>query len=278
MIKPFLKWAGGKRQLLLVILPLIPKKFNTYYEPFLGGGAVFFAIQPKKAVINDLNEHLINCYRVVRDAPSELMRELAHYENTQEFYTQIKNAFNKGPMGSDDASKNIHAAMFLYLNKTGFNGLYRVNSQGDFNIPFGRYKTVSIANAALIYPVSYYLVTNSIAIFSSDFSTALKGARENDFIYLDPPYDPLPNTRSFTQYQSSGFSEFEQKRLKDVCDTLTQRNAKWLLSNADTPFIRELYREYRMIEVQARRNINCDGSQRGPIGELLIMNYEETKQ
>lgn len=278
MIKPFLKWAGGKSQLLPVILPLIPEKIDTYYEPFVGGGAVLFALQPKNAIVSDKNWRLINCYEVIQSDPEALIQKIqALGESDKETYKTQKALIN-----SKTAWKVPEvdlAAAFIYLNKTCYNGLYRVNKKGEFNTPFGDYKNPTIVDPESIRDTSRYLSTNNIILRHGDFLLYIErtGIAPNDFVYFDPPYAPSSDT-SFANYESGGFDDDNHRRLRAACSALTRKGVKWMQSNSDTPFIRELYKGYRMIEVQARRNINCNGSQRGPVGELLIMNYDETKK
>lgn len=272
LVQPFLKWAGGKRQLLSFIRPLIPKKLKCYYEPFLGGGAVFFDRQPITAVVNDFNVELINCYQVIKDCPEELLAETLKFSNTSEEYYRIREQDRSAAFSSLSPVKR--AARLLYLNKTCYNGLFRVNSQGQFNVPFGNYKNPIIANPAIIRAVSQYLEKAKVTFKSEDFAEAVAGAKEGDFVYFDPPYDPVSDTSSFTGYSLNGFDKQEQQRLKNVCDTLTAKGVKFILSNSYTSFISELYAdEYTIHTVQARRNINSIASGRGKIDEVLILNY-----
>jgi DNA adenine methylase len=273
LVQPFLKWAGGKRQLLTALRPLIPTKIKNYYEPFVGGGAVFFDLQPSKAVVNDANTELINCYRVIRDSPEELLTEIQKHHNTSEHFYQVRE-MDRNPafaLMSDVA----RAARLIYLNKTCYNGLFRVNSQGQFNVPFGDYKDPTIADPAIIKAIHRYFNSANITFQSEDFAKAVESARQGDFVYFDPPYDPISDTASFTGYNLNGFDREEQYRLKQVCDQLTKLEVKVLISNSDTPFIRDLFSEgdYIIRTVQARRNINSVSVGRGKIDEVLIANY-----
>jgi DNA adenine methylase len=273
LVQPFLKWVGGKRQLLGEIRPLIPKGYKRYFEPFLGGGAVFFSLQPKTGFVNDLNTELINCYQVIRNNPNELLVTLNQHQNTSDHFYRIRE-LDRNP-GLEFLTPIERAARLIYLNKTCFNGLFRVNSQGQFNVPFGAYKSPVYADPAVIYAVSNYLQTSTIVFTSLDFADATAEAKHNDFVYFDPPYDPVSDTSSFTGYNLHGFGRDEQERLKGTCDVLTGRGVKVLISNSDTPFIRTLFSEdgYIIREVKARRNINSVGTGRGEISELLISNY-----
>ncbi|MGP5121135.1 DNA adenine methylase [Psychrobacter alimentarius] len=272
LVMPFLKWVGGKRQLISDIEPLIPSKISTYYEPFIGGGAVLLNQQPKKAVINDYNAELINVYEVVRDNVDELIEDLAMHENESEYFYKIR--LQDREEGFDKLSALKRASRVIYLNKTCFNGLYRVNSSGEFNTPFGRYKSPNIVNEPVLRAVSKYLQNNDIQLLSGDFEDALKGARKGAFVYLDPPYDPLSKSSNFTGYVEGGFGSDQQERLRDVCIKLHQKGVNFLLSNSATPFIKGLYKDFEIIEVGAKRHINSVASKRGEVTEVLVRNYE----
>jgi DNA adenine methylase len=279
LVQPFLKWAGGKRQLLPKIRELIPRKYKIYFEPFVGAGAVLFELQPPTALINDSNEELVNCYKVIKNHPTKLIAAArAHPINAKHFY---RLRLQDRDPGLTTLTTVERAARIIYLNKTCFNGLFRVNSQGQFNVPFGKYTDPTIVNDALIKAVSQYLNKASVQISTDDFEDALVGAERGDFVYLDPPYDPLSNTSSFTGYDLTAFGREEQCRLKAVCDNLHRTGCKVLLSNSATPFIRKLYSDkskYTVIEVDANRNINSVGSGRGKISELLIFNNYEVRK
>ncbi|SCJ36050.1 Modification methylase DpnIIA [uncultured Flavonifractor sp.] len=269
---PVVKWVGGKRQLLPQILPLIPKRMTAYCEPFLGGGAVLFALQPKRALVNDLNQDLITVYRVIKEDADALIEHLSRHENTPEYFYRIRDL---------DRDKEAYAAMsdvekasrLLYLNKTCYNGLFRVNASGAFNSPYGHYRRPNIVNEQTIRGVSRYFNACDITFFSGDFASVLEQVPKGGFVYLDPPYDPVSDTASFTGYNRGGFGREEQVRLKECCDALTARGVKFLLSNSATPFIRELYGSYRVSIVQARRAVNSVASRRGAIEEVLVRNY-----
>lgn len=272
LVMPFLKWVGGKRQLMSDIEPLIPSKISTYYEPFIGGGAVFFNQQPKRAVINDYNAELINVYKMVRDHVEELIEDLATHENESEYFYRIRSQDREE--GFENLSALKRASRVIYLNKTCFNGLYRVNSSGEFNTPFGRYKNPNIINEPVLKAVSKYLQNNNIELLSGDFEDALKGARKGAFVYLDPPYDPISKSSNFTGYVEGGFGSDQQERLRDTCVKLHQKGVNFLLSNSATPFIKDLYKDFEIIEVDAKRHINSVASKRGEVTEVLVRNYE----
>ena len=273
LVQPFLKWAGGKRQLLPSLRALFPKKPNRYFEPFLGGGAVFFDMRPKNGVVNDCNIELINCYEVIRDAPEELVAEALSHPNTSEHFYEVRE-WDRNPK-FDLLTPIQRAARIIFLNKTCFNGLFRVNSQGQFNAPFGSYKNPTIVEPAIITAISRYLNAANITFLRGDFADAVADAVAGDLVYFDPPYDPASDTSSFTGYALNGFDRNEQRRLRQVCNDLTGRGVKLVQSNADTPFIRELYatQAFTIQCVQARRNINSVASSRGTVGEVIILNY-----
>jgi len=281
LIKPFLKWAGGKRQLLAEIKKHLPDNINnyTYFEPFLGAGAVFLYLQPKKAVINDSNEQLILTYNVIKDNIDELITLLKKYQkkNNEDSFYKIRN-IDREPEKFIKLSNIEKAARLIFLNKTCFNGLYRVNSQGLFNVPYGKYKNPSICEEIVLRQISDYFNSSSISILNCDFEDAVEKADKKSFVYFDPPYHS-PNKTNFTGYQADGFNEDEQKRLRDLIIRLTNRGVKCLLSNSDTDYIQELYKNklFKIISVQAKRAINSDSAGRGNVNEVLIKNWENSQ-
>ena len=275
VLSPVLKWVGGKRQLLNDIIPMIPKNCSTYVEPFIGGGAVLFELQPKKAIINDFNSELINVYTVIRDYPEELIKELQFHKdnNTSEHFYAVRE-YDRKPEFFSQMTPVQKAARVIYLNKTCYNGLYRVNSAGQFNSPYGKYKNPNIVNETVIKAMSKYFNENNIVIKNEDFKEELKGLRRGAFVYLDPPYMPISSSSSFTGYTENGFNEDKQRELKELCDKLDKKGIKFLQSNSDCEFIRELYSGYRIKTIKAKRAINSKGNSRGEINEVLIYNYE----
>lgn len=275
VLSPVLKWVGGKRQLLNDIIPMIPKNCSTYVEPFIGGGAVLFELQPKKAIINDFNSELINVYTVIRDYPEELIKELQFHKdnNTSEHFYAVRE-YDRKPEFFSQMTPIQKAARVIYLNKTCYNGLYRVNSAGQFNSPYGKYKNPNIVNETVIRAMSKYFNKNNIVIKNEDFKEALKGLKRGAFVYLDPPYMPISSSSSFTGYTENGFNEDKQRELKELCDKLDKKGIKFLQSNSDCEFIRELYSGYRIKTIKAKRAINSKGNSRGEINEVLIYNYE----
>ena len=273
-IAPILKWAGGKRQLLSEIFKYIPK-YNTYYEPFVGGGALLFALLPEKFKISDINSELINLYCVIRDKSELLIEELKNaekYKNDKKTFYYIR-ALDRNLEKYSKLSDVERAARMLYLNKTCYNGLYRVNSMCEFNCPFGNYKNPAILNKEAIRKVSKYFNESKASIKNEDFSEAIKSAIDGDFVYLDPAYAPISKHTNFTGYSSNGFLYGDHQKLKKICDDLTNKKIKFLQSNSDCEFIRELYKDYEIISISAKRSINSVGSGRGEIREVFIKNY-----
>ena len=272
LVQPFLKWAGGKRQLLKEITKYTPQKLTgTYYEPFLGGGAVLFYLQPKKAIVNDFNTELINAYEVVRENVDELIQDLKTHKNTSDYFYSIR-SLDRSP-DYKNLSKIQRASRLIYLNKTCYNGLFRVNSNNEFNTPFGNYKNPNIVNEPVLRAVSNYLNSADITFLNGDFEVAVKGIRKGAFVYFDPPYMPISSSSSFTGYTLDGFNQADQKRLRDLCIRLKERGIKFLLSNSTAPYILDLYNdeEHFIIEyVGAKRAINSVGKSRGEIKEVLV--------
>lgn len=272
LVAPVVKWVGGKRQLLNEIIPLLPSKITSYCEPFLGGGAVLFALQPKNAIVNDINTDLITVYEVIRDDIENLIESLRKHENTSDYFYAIRD-MDRNKESYQNISKIEKASRLIFLNKTCFNGLFRVNSSGEFNSPFGHYKNPNIVNEPVLRAVNKYFNTNHIQFYHEDFSNVLNQLDRGCFVYLDPPYDPISDTANFTGYNKGGFDRNEQIRLKNCCDDLTARGIKFMLSNSATPFIKDLYCDYHINIVRATRAINADASKRGAVEEVLITNY-----
>lgn len=270
---PILKWVGGKRQLMDEIRQLVPKSYTTYYEPFIGGGAVLFELQPNKAVINDVNGELINLYNTIKDDVELLIEDLKKHENTSEYFYKIRE-LDRNREAYDILTNVEKASRIVYLNKTCFNGLFRVNKAGEFNSPFGKYKNPNIVDEVTLRAVSKYFNRANIKIMNNDFEECLKGIRKGSFVYLDPPYDPVSSSANFTGYDKGGFNREEQIRLKKMCDKLDKRGVKFLLSNSSTEFIKDLYKEYDIKIVKAKRAINSNGNSRGEVDEVLVRNYE----
>jgi len=278
-VYPFVKWAGGKRQLLSEFKKYFPAidSYDRYFEPFLGGGAVFFDLQPDRAVLMDINEELINTYKVIQNNIEGLIQELKKHKerNSKEYFYEIRN-WDRLPNYKERTAVE-RAARFIYLNRTCFNGLYRVNSKGQFNVPFGQYKNPRILDEENLRNV-HLLLNNGkdILIENVDYKKVLEYAQEGDFIYFDPPYYPLEPT-SFTSYTKDDFGPEEHEELAAVFKELTDRGCKVALSNSSTDKVRELYsfEGVELIPLQARRNINSDVNGRGAIEELLIINYKK---
>lgn len=272
--KPFVKWVGGKRQLLQQFREneLYPQKFDLnggkYYEPFVGGGAVFFDILPKKAVLSDLNKELVITYNVIKKDVDSLIKSLKKHKNEKEYFLKVR-AKDWTTMSDVEV-----ASRFIYLNRTAFNGMYRVNKSGGFNVPFGKYKNPKICDEGNLREVSKVL--KKVSIKHQDYKKVLSTAKKGDFIYLDPPYYPVSKTSSFTSYTADAFLEKEQEELRDTFHELSKKGCYVMLSNSDTPFIKEIYSKVpkaKIHTVMAGRAINSKGSGRGKIKEVVVTNY-----
>lgn len=261
--EPVLKWAGGKRQLLAEICERLPRRIHTYYEPFLGGGAVLFELAHQKrfekAVVSDQNPELVETYQVIQRDVESLITILSKMPHSEEDYYRIRATAPRLP--------SRRAARMIYLNRTGYNGLYRVNRSGQFNVPFGRYASPRICDPERLRAVSSVL--QGVEIRHGDFESTVARARSRDAVYLDPPYVPLSETARFAEYYSTPFGETEHRRLQGVFSELVDRGVSVLLSNSDTPLTRELYGDFSLEFVTARRNINSDGTRRGHVREIL---------
>lgn len=269
MSKPFIKWLGGKRQLMEEIVSNFPETYNHYFEPFIGGGAVFFNVNNKQCYINDKNSELINVYCVIKKHPDELIDSLEKHEISKEYYYFLRALDRTEEFKFLSPVKK--ASRFIYLNKLGYNGLYRVNSKGQYNVPYGKYKNPKIFDKDNIFLCSEKL--NQTEIMNGDFEIIKPFIEENDFVYLDPPYFPLNKTSNFTSYTADGFGVDTNYRLKEFCDYLTTKKVKFLMSNSSSDFIIKLYEGYEIQLVKAKRNINSKADGRGRIDEVLIKNY-----
>lgn len=266
---PIVKWVGGKRQIMTDLLCNIPKSFNRYFEPFIGGGALFFELQPDNAYISDINEELINLYTVVKDNFFDLIIDLNKHEVSKDYFLKIRNIDRTDEY--NNLSNIQRASRFIYLNKTCFNGLYRVNSQGQFNVPFGNYKNPRIIDENNLINCSQLLKKTEIKC--ADFSAILNKVEKGDFVYFDPPYVPLNNTSNFTSYTKEGFGLDLQYKLWEVCNELDRKGVYFMLSNSDTKFVNDLYSNYKITKVFATRAVNANADGRGKITEVLVRNY-----
>ena len=274
LVTPVLKWVGGKRQIMPSIISLLPQKMKeyTYVEPFVGGGAVLFHLQPKTAIINDSNAELINVYEVVKNNLDELIADLKQHRNEADYFYEIRGLDRTSQFSNLTTVRR--ASRIIFLNKTCFNGLYRVNNAGEFNAPFGRYKNPNIINEPTLKAVSKFLNLSNVNIFCQDYEKILANLDESSFVYLDPPYHPISENSNFTGYVQGGWDMYDQIRLREACDKLTKKSIKFLLSNSAAPFIKDQYKNYTIRTVKANRAINSNGANRGEIDELLIRNYE----
>lgn len=274
-LKPFVKWAGGKTQLLDKINEFKPPKFNRYFEPFVGGGAVLFDLMPFKATINDMNYDLICVYKCLKNKAmfKDFIDMLIEHEknHNEKYYYNIRDLDRKDNF--KESSETFRAARMVYLNKTCYNGLYRVNPSGYFNVPSAKRKKVNTFDRENMYNLHKYFLINDIKILSGDYSEAIKYARKGDFIYFDPPYDSIKNTKSFTSYTANNFNTDDQIKLAKLYKELSDRGIYLMLSNHNTDLIKELYSEFNIKVVKARRYINCNGDKRGDVEEVIITNY-----
>lgn len=275
--QPFVKWAGGKKQLLELLIKSMPKKYDTYFEPFVGGGALFFATKPKKAVINDFNKELIytyECFQNWDDFNKFIIgcnqKEAKHNED---FYLEVRNLDRQKSFWNK--SKAEIASRFVYLNKTCFNGLYRVNSKGFFNVPSNKKKQIKLFDMQNLNNIFNYFNKNSIKVLNVDFQESLKSAKHGDFVYLEPPYDSFDDKIVFNSYTKDSFGKDEQVRLANEFRRLDKLGVKVMASNHNTKHINELYKGFNIKIVEAKRNINSKGSGRGNVEEVIITNYED---
>lgn len=274
--RPFLKWVGGKGKLIPELSKYYPESFNKYFEPFVGGGAMFFSANAPKAHINDMNSVLICAYKHIRDDVEKLINELdtlqefywdlPDIESKKELYLEKRSVFNE--LKNDEFEKTV---LLIFLNKTCFNGMYRENSKGGFNVPFGKHQKPTISDSINLRNVSKSL--KNVEITSGSYEEAIKKAKKGDFIYFDPPYQPLNPTSSFTSYQAGGFDVEDQKKLRDAFKNLSDKGCYVMLSNSNSPIILELYKDFEIHEIMAARSINSVGSGRGKIVEVLVTNY-----
>ena len=273
-VTPFVKWAGGKRQLLTQIRERMPETYNNYFEPFVGGGAVVFELLPEKAVINDINKALINAYKQICDDPESFISTVTHldsemWEDGKKYYYALRERYNDKLM-KDEFDIEL-AALFVFINKHCFNGLYRVNSKNEFNVPFGKKTKVNTYEGDNLITVSNYLTMNDVRILCCDFEDAVINAKKGDFVYFDPPYDS--DTATFNSYTEDGFGKDEQRRLAKVFKDLDSCGCYVMLSNHNTHLVNDLYNGYNIHVIEAKRNINANANGRGNVEEVIITNY-----
>ena len=267
--KPFVKWVGGKTQLLPELTSRIPSNFSRYFEPFIGGGALFFHYSPEQSTLIDINEELTNAYRVIKYQTEELITDLKRHIHEKDYYYQIRNVDRSSEykLWSDVR----RASRLIYLNKTCFNGLYRVNSKGKFNTPMGSYKNPKIVDEVNLRACSKALA--SAEIINGSFLEVEEKVQGDDFVYFDPPYAPLNATSNFTGYSQKGFDNQMQLDLRNLCDRLDKKGVRFMVSNSNAPLILDLYRDYKIELVYATRAINSKGHKRGKIPEVIVTNY-----
>ena len=273
--KPFVKWAGGKRQIMPEIKKYVPENYDTFYEPFVGGGAVFFELAPRKAVLNDYNSELMNVFECIKDEVKfdKMCKELNKHEmlHSKEHYENVRKV-DRDKIEYNKLADYKKAARTIYLNKACFNGLYRVNSKNEFNVPFGKKEKVNTYEGQNLGVVHCILNFNDIKLLSTDFEEAVKDAKKGDFVYLDPPYDS--DTSTFNDYTENGFNKDEQRRLALLFKELSDRGCYVMLSNHNTILVNELYKDYNIHVIEAKRSINSKGNKRGNVEEVIITNYE----
>lgn len=267
---PILKWAGGKGRILPLLLPMLPKDVaeRRHIEPFTGGGAMFFARRPEGAYLSDINSHLIKTYLAVRDHVENVidgLQCLAKLHSKDQYYV-ARDRYNSSVLSNSE-----RAALFIYLNRTCFNGLYRVSKRGHFNVPIGSYKNPRILDSENLRRASHVL--RAATLCCHDFVAACSTATRSDFVYLDPPYDPISDTANFTSYTEGSFSRHDHMRLRDCFIGMSKRGVACMLSNSDTPFVRELYAGFNIRQISAPRSVSCKGSKRNSVNELVITNY-----
>ena len=272
--KPFIKWVGGKRNLLSDILPLTPDNIKNYFEPFMGGAALFYNIQDKVSgdfYLSDFNDELVNCYLQVRDNIENLTKELKLYKNTKEFFEEIRSMDRMSDFKSSCRVKR--AARFIYLNRTAFNGMWRVNKKNQFNVPYGKYPNDFAPDISTLMNASNAL--KEVSIKEHDYAKILDSVQEGDFVYLDPPYVPISETSAFTSYTHKGFDNSLQSNLYEFCKKLDERNVNFMQSNSSADSVYKMYEEFNIFDVMANRNINSKGDGRAKVKEVLITNYKK---
>ncbi|GAH42440.1 unnamed protein product, partial [marine sediment metagenome] len=269
---PFLKWAGGKRQLISQMDKFFPKNYNKYIEPFIGGGAVFFHLLPENSIISDSNPDLINCYNVIKEDVEGLIKSLKKHRYEKDYYYEIR-ALDRDQNKYAELSDIEKASRSIYLNKSGYNGLYRVNSKGLFNVPFGRHKNPKICDEENLRKVSQVL--KNVDIYQGSFEICLDFAEKDDFIYLDPPYYPLSDTALFTSYTKDSFDKASQLKLFEVFMEFKRRECNIMLSNSYSEFILDLYKDFKIVTLKAKRSINSNSKKRGLVNEVLILNEDK---
>lgn len=272
-IKPFLRWAGGKQLLARKLLNFLPVDFDdqkhTYFEPFLGAGTMLLKLAPKRAEVSDLNEHLINLFRTIKTNPSELSRQCKLHEqkNNEKYYYRIRELFNK----DSETGSVKQASRFLYLNRSCYNGIFRVNQKGMYNVPYGKKPRLLIPTFEQLKQLSNRFKEIRFSVCS--FETIYNRIKRNDLVYLDPPYPPLNGTSYFTHYTKERFGVEDQKKVADFANCIKKKGAHVMITNADTQYVRTLYRGWLMRKIQSRRFITCK-AERHSVGELVITSYQ----
>lgn len=273
--RPFLKWVGGKTQLLEQLQPLLPGTFRNYYEPFVGGAALFFDLRARyrlenEVTLSDVNSELVDCYTAIRDRVEDVIRVLRDHKYESDYYYRVR--------GLDRTKLSVeeNAARTIFLNKTGYNGLYRVNRSGQFNVPFGRFTNPAFCDVENLRACSRAL--RGVHLVNGDYSAVYETAKKGDFVYFDPPYVPVSATSDFTAYIPGGFGQAEQQKLAKVFAKLAKRGVQVMLSNSDVPFVRELYADFDVQTVYASRSVNSNAARRGKLQEVVVRSYTSPKR
>lgn len=267
--RPFLKWAGGKGRLLPDLLVRVPKDFGRYFEPFLGGGAFFFGLNPATAALSDVNRELVNAYEVVRDNVESLISHLSEHKANRRYFYKVRKLDRRPDFWT--FSQVERASRFIYLNKTCFNGLCRVNSEGFFNVPYGMYKNPKILDEENLRACSEVL--QGVKIRHASYVDTLTETKRGDFVYLDPPYVPLSATSSFTSYSQDGFAFEDQMALASMCREIHERGVQFMLTNSDTQVVLDLYQGFEIERINSPRSVSADGGKRKPVKDILVRNY-----
>lgn len=267
--KPFVKWPGGKRRLLPELVSRLPNVFERYYEPFLGGGALYFHIQPNRAYISDINPELINAYRVIQDRVEDLISVLPTFKNTEEDFYNVRE-LDRTP-NFKQINSIERAARFIYLNKTCFNGLYRENSKGHFNVPFGHYDNPTILDEDNL--IACHDALKGATIGCESFLHIVSYAKPGDFVYFDPPYMPDNISSTFTSYSKDGFGMADHENLINLCEALNRNSVKWMLSNSSAPIVYKMYKNFNIETIEVQRSIGASASTRKKVEEVIVRNY-----
>lgn len=268
-LKPFLRWAGGKSRITKLLADYVPEKYNRYWEPFLGSGALYFYLRPNKAYLSDSNSALVDCYKHVSEYPEKIFNKLQEYRKrtSEDYYYEVRDLYNKSKSSIEQSAR------FIYINKSNFNGIFRVNEKGKYNVPYGHKKSLAFPSLDEFKEISKLLKSATINNYSFDNIKNKKTLKPNDFIYLDPPYPPLTTTSYFTHYTAERFTWDDQQKVANLANELAEKGCFIMISNSDVPKIRELYRDWNKYKLPVVRWVAANGK-RHKVNELVITNYE----